>query len=122
MSTPIERLTQESQLFAELQASRYRFMAYFGEKAARPFDEIRAIHRQVITAADGLVRAAGEDMTRGGTARRAQWRNGILWGAADHDETPRRLHQIVQAIEHTCRPLIAESRSDLKLSRRWLGL
>jgi hypothetical protein len=76
----------------------------------------------VIAAADGLVRAAGEDMTCGATARGAQWRNGISSGAAGHDETPRRLHQIVQAIEHTCRRLIAETRSDLKPGRRWLGL
>lgn len=91
MSTPVERPTQDSRLFAELQASRYRLMAYFGEKPARPFDETRAIHRQVIVAADGLVRAAGEDIARGATARWAQWRNGMLWGATDHDETPRRV-------------------------------
>jgi len=40
-ASPIERLTQESALFSELQASRYRFMAYFGEDSVHPFEEMR---------------------------------------------------------------------------------
>src|ERR1700744_2681339 len=43
MAAPTERLNQASQLFSALQASRYRFMAYFGEEDAKPFEEVRKV-------------------------------------------------------------------------------
>ena len=62
MAAPIERLNQASQVFSGLQASRYRFMAYFGEEAAKPFDELRKVHNEVMEAAAQLIR--DQDKTR----------------------------------------------------------
>ena len=61
-------------MFSELQASRYRFMAYFGEEAARPFEEIRAIHSEVIDSAHNLIRTYGQEPTGSEEARRNQWK------------------------------------------------
>ena len=76
----MERLARESQLFSELQASRYRFMAYFGEEAAKPFDELRKIHKEVLDAADSLARA---DQPGDGASPsdRAAWNAAIGRGA-----------------------------------------
>jgi hypothetical protein len=106
--TPVDRLTKESQVFSELQASRYRFMAYFGEEAARPFEEIRAIHSEVIDSAHNLIRTYGQEQTGSEEARRNQWEAAIGWGEGGGDTLRRRLDLAVKAIEQTCRPLIEE--------------
>lgn len=50
LSAPIERITEESELFSQLHANRYRFIAYFGERASSAFEEIRAVHAEVVVA------------------------------------------------------------------------
>jgi hypothetical protein len=107
---PVERLARESQLFSELQASRYRFMAYFGEEAARPFDELRKMHKEVLAAADSLARA---DQPGDGASHsdRAAWSAAIGRGAASQeDELAARLDRTIREIERICRPLIDEGR------------
>jgi hypothetical protein len=106
--TPVDRLTKESQVFSELQASRYRFMAYFGEEAAQPFEEIRAIHSEVIDSAHNLIRTYGHEQTGSEEWRRNQWEAAIGWGEGGGDTLRRRLDLAVKAIEQTCRPLIEE--------------
>jgi hypothetical protein len=107
---PVERLARESQLFSELQASRYRFMAYFGEEAAKPFDELRKMHKEVLDAADSLARAdqPGDGASH---ADRAAWSAVIGRGAASQgDELAARLDRTIREIERICRPLIDEGR------------
>ena len=106
--TPVDRLTKETQVFSELQASRYRFMAYFGEEAARPFEEIRAIHSEVIDLAHNLIRTYGQEPTELEEAKRNQWEAAIGRGEGEGDPLKTRLDQAVKAIEQTCRPLIEE--------------
>ncbi len=118
-SAPVERLTLESQLFSELQASRYRFMAYFGEAGARPFDEIRAIHAEVVRSAENLVRDEGKSDNETLQDRDA-WRRTIGWGDPAADPFVRRIDDVIRAIEHICRPLITqpERRVPIKLRPR----
>ena len=107
---PVERLARESQLFSELQASRYRFMAYFGEEAAKPFDALRKMHKEVLDAADSLARAdqPGDGASH---ADRAAWSAAIGRGAASQeDELAARLDRAIREIERICRPLIDEGR------------
>ncbi|HEY2481718.1 MAG TPA: hypothetical protein VGI30_05915 [Caulobacteraceae bacterium] len=103
---PVERLAQESQIFSDLQASRYRFMAYFGEEAAWPFDEVRALQTEIVSAADKLIRAQGKAETPETQAGRGAWEAAIGWGVAEEDRVARRLAQAVKDIEAVCRPLI----------------
>lgn len=104
---PVDRLAKESQVFSELRASRYRFMAYFGEEAARPFDEIRAIHSEIVDSARNLIRTHGREPA-GRELERDQWEAAIGWGEAEGDALRKRLELAVKAIEQTCRPLIEE--------------
>jgi hypothetical protein len=106
----VERLARESQLFSQLQASRYRFMAYFGEDAAKPFDELRKMHREVLDAADSLART---DPSADGASRvdRAAWSATIGRGdASQEDELASRLDRTIREVERICRPLIDEGR------------
>lgn len=104
-ASPIERLTQESALFSELQASRYRFMAYFGEDSAHPFEEMRAIHGEVMSSAESLIRDRDELAS---DAERDRWEDAIGWVDDGDDTLARRLAETITAVEHVCRPLIAE--------------
>jgi hypothetical protein len=105
---PVERLAQESQIFSELQASRYRFMAYFGEDSSRPFDELRALQGEVVAAAGKLVRAQGKPETHDTRQNRGRWESAIGWGGAAEDHISHRLERAVREIEAVCRPLIDE--------------
>jgi len=104
-AAPIERLTKESALFSELQASRYRFMAYFGENSAQPFEEIRAIYDEVILSAQSLVRDSNELAS---DTQRARWEDAIGWVDDGDDSLARRLTRTISKVEHVCRPLIAD--------------
>jgi hypothetical protein len=111
MAAPIERLNQASQIFSELQASRYRFMAYFGEDAARPFDDLRKLHNEVVEASARLIRAQGMPVSEGDAADQDVWRKTIGWGAHGQDQLADRLERAVRAIERICRPLIEEPKT-----------
>lgn len=104
-ASPIERLTQESALFSELQASRYRFMAYFGEDSAHPFEEMRAIHGEVMSSAESLIRDPNELAP---DTERDRWEDAIGWVDDGDDALARRLAATIAAVEYVCRPLIAD--------------
>lgn len=105
-ASPIERLTGESALFSELQASRYRFMAYFGEDSVHPAEEMRAIHHAVVSSAQALIRDPDE---RASDIERDRWEDTIGWvDDGDNDALARRLTETITAIEHACRPLITD--------------
>ncbi|HEY1559954.1 MAG TPA: hypothetical protein VG227_03025 [Caulobacteraceae bacterium] len=119
MAAPVERLNQASQVFSELQASRYRFMAYFGEDAARPFEDLRRVHNEVVEAASRLIRGQGQTLSDQDAADHAQWRTTIGWGSQEQDQLAGRLEHAVRAIERICRPLIEEPKPGrLSLARR----
>ena len=111
-ASPIERLTQESALFSELQASRYRFMAYFGETSAHPFEEMRAIHGEIISSAESLIRDPNELAS---DSERDRWEDAIGWVDDADDTLAGRLAATIAAVEHVCRPLIADQH---RLGRR----
>lgn len=106
-ASPIERLTQESALFSELQASRYRFMAYFGEGSAHPFERMRAIHGEVMSAAQSLIR--DPDQLACDDAR-DRWEDAIGWVAETDDALAHRLAETIAEVEYICRPLIADQK------------
>jgi hypothetical protein len=110
-ASPIERLTRESALFSELQASRYRFMAYFGEDSAHPFEEMRAIHAEVMSSAESLIRDPNELAS---DAERDRWEDAIGWVDDEDDTLARRLAETIAAVEYVCRPLIADQHHRLR--------
>lgn len=116
LSAPIARITEESELFSELHANRYRFIAYFGDKAASAFEEIRAIHAEVVRAAGELVRDDAGPAAAAGP-RNETWEGAVGWGPREDDRIPRRVDDAVRQIEQICLPLIQEG-ADLHLPRR----
>jgi hypothetical protein len=109
LSAPIERITDESELFSQLHANRYRFIAYFGERASSAFEEIRSVHAEVVGAAGELVRDnAGP--TAETELRRETWEGAIGWGEREDDLIPKRIDDAVRQIEEICLPLIKDER------------
>jgi hypothetical protein len=45
-----ERLNNRSEFFAQLHARRYRFVAYFGRDAAKPYDDLHKIYADILVA------------------------------------------------------------------------
>lgn len=112
-SSPIERLAQESTLFSELQASRYRFMAYFGEPSAHPFEQMRAIHGEVMSSAQSLIRDADQNAS---DAERDRWEDAIGWVDEKDDVLADRLAETIAQVERICCPLIDDQRHSLRVS------
>lgn len=109
LSAPIQRITEESELFSQLHANRYRFIAYFGEGAASAFEEIRAVHADVVAAAGELVMDNGNPAAEA-EARRENWEGTIGWGLRKDDHIPARVDAAVRKIEQICLPLIQDER------------
>jgi hypothetical protein len=111
LSAPIERITDESELFSQLHANRYRFIAYFGDAATSAFEEIRSVHAEVVSAAGALVRGNGTSATGAEEeARRENWEGTIGWGLGKDDRIPARVDDAVRKVEQICLPLIQEGR------------
>lgn len=105
LSAPIERITEESELFSQLHANRYRFIAYFGEGASSAFEEIRSVHGEVVAAAGELVRDNAKPAAEGEPQRKV-WEGAIGWGQLRDDRTSARVDDAVRRIEQICLPLI----------------
>src|SRR5262245_8878987 len=82
-----ERLEKRSEFFAKLNARRYRFIAHFGPEAAKPFDEIRRVHDEIIQGAHNLIwLVLGPPVTDEGWASVEQWRATVKWPEAKKGE------------------------------------
>ncbi|WP_426269261.1 hypothetical protein ACN9MB_13610 [Dyella kyungheensis] len=107
------RTAQYSELFNKLHSMRYRFMAQIGKDQAKPFEDIRRIVLDVENAASSLARLwPREDFrTEGNFASHCesveQLENIFGWGPKD-PITPR-VEKVIEAIEVTCRAVIAGS-------------
>lgn len=74
---PIECLQAQSELFSGLRSKKYRAMAYFGPEAAKPFDRLKSVHSEIMTAASMLIRTYRRDDR---TARsHERWLEKIGW-------------------------------------------
>lgn len=114
-----KRYNERTELFAQLSALRYRFMARFGEKSAEPFQGIQHIVHSLFVSANMLVRTAddvpivGDD--EGGVQAQARqrrreqrrnWENDIWSTGDENDKISKQVDEIVRQIEAACRPII----------------
>jgi hypothetical protein len=102
-----ERLSKKGEFFARLQARKYRIIAHFGVKAAKPYDDLREILREIRDAVHMLI-ATHKKQTPDRETQYRQWL-ATIYGGADEDDILKRLDAIVIAIEETCRPAIQET-------------
>jgi hypothetical protein len=107
----IERLDKKREFFAQLDARRYRFRAYFGADAAKPYDDLVSVHAEIKIAARMLIETHREHYTAAGSAPalREKWQAIIGWGVSGQDELAKRLDRIVEDMESTCRPIIRDA-------------
>lgn len=105
---PIERLTQNKEVFARLRSLRYSFIAYFGEAATAPFEEVFSVQIKMITAASIIIQMAPQDDE--GDHRHSfktsiePLLNELGWGTAERpDESDRKIEKAIHDIEELCR-------------------
>jgi hypothetical protein len=103
-----ERLNNRSEFFAQLHARRYRFVAYFGRDAAKPYDDLHQIYAEILVAVRMLLNTHRERDLGFMSDGIQQWKSTIGWGLPDKDKIPARLTGLIEAIEQTCRPVIQE--------------
>lgn len=115
------RYNERTEMFAQLAALRYRFMARFGEKSAEPFVEIQTIVHRLFVSAHMLVQTADADdspmpMDDAGDVlalarerrrqERRKWEDDIWGVGGDDDKVAKDVDAIVARIEARCRPII----------------
>jgi hypothetical protein len=103
-------LSKRAETFAHLHARRYRVIAHFGQQATKPYDDLRQIYNEVIDAANSLVTTyQHRELVANLDDARKKGQISIGWGLRDEDPIPRRLDEIVAAIEAICRQAIQET-------------
>jgi hypothetical protein len=111
------RHKQYQHLFSKIHATRYRFMAQFGKGAAKPFDELHSIIRQILLSARLLSRYWALDTFQSEEQRNKHWERiekeeAIFWeGLENEDPINPRLDQLVECVEKTCRQAIDGQKS-----------
>ena len=110
MYVPAERLLNNNEFFAKLEALKYSFCAVFGEASAEPFDQIKKVRNRILISSGMLIRTHSE--TRDSDRRPPsfeEWEQDIGWADPDDDALGRDILAAVARIEEICRPLFAET-------------
>ncbi len=112
-SVVFHRYNQYQELFSKLHASRYRFMAQIGQAEAQPFEDLRKITNEIISAARMLARLWPQDHFRTEEQQKLHWdrlgkHEAVFWeGLEDEDPINPRLEKTIGEMEETCRAIIA---------------
>ncbi len=121
-----QRHEHYSELFASIQATRYRYMARFGKNAGAPFDDLRRLDVRILVTARGYVRLSTQYDPEGipGVAERQregmERNEAVFWDSGDDDEINTELKRIVAVVEGQCRGII-ESQFLLRSWWRWVA-
>jgi hypothetical protein len=100
---PIERLHNEKELFARLQAQRYLFTSYFGKDSAKAFELLDHVRLQITHAASVLIEMTGEDANE----PNEKLRNILGWGPRERpDELDQKIADAVTMIEKVCQQIL----------------
>lgn len=122
----LKRHEHYSELFASLQATRYRYMARFGNDAGAPFEELRLLVINVLLTARHYVMMSGQyDPNEKSPASERQRERlneaeSIFWEMGNDDEINRKLARIVETVESQCRGIIESQFHPRAWYRRWV--
>lgn len=120
-SVVFHRYNQHQEIFNQLHAMRYRFMAQIGKEEAQPFDELRKIVNEITGAARILARRWAQSHFRSDQQRKehedsVSKQEAIFWeGLEAQDPINPRLTKTVEDMEQICRAVIEERFSLLEL-------
>ncbi len=101
-----ERLLNKSEFFAQLSARRNRFLALFGQGAAKPYDEIFRIRGEILIAVRMLIMTHQQRELDSLRHDRQTWETTMGWVHTEQDPIETRLNQLTVGIEEICRPVI----------------
>jgi hypothetical protein len=106
-----KRIQDHAQVFDQLYALRFRFVARFGRGAAKPFDEMKGIIDDIWVAAGCLAVLWAERLRRGentsqGTEEQITNNESVIWSKGADDQIAPRVTNIIEEIEGVCRPII----------------
>ncbi len=110
----VERLFKNNETFSKVQAIRYRFIAYFGKDASKPFDEIKNAHSRIVVSTRMLIETYGrrEENRPDLVKQRQRWESDIGWWADEsEDQITPLIDGAVQSIENLCQPCLAAKRT-----------
>jgi hypothetical protein len=102
-----ERLSSKQEFFAQLHARRYRFMAYFGTEAAKPYGDLHQIYAEIVVSVRMLLETYRQREFGSLPDDRRRW-EAVIWDIGPDDPIRARLGRIIEAIEATCGPVIRE--------------
>lgn len=110
-----ERYQKQKEPFNKLHSMRYRFMAQFGNEAAKPFDDIRNIIHEIFSAANSLAWIWEHGETYFGQSSQLEERiketrkyEKIIWDRISKDDPINpRLDQIIKDIDDICEPTLS---------------
>lgn len=112
-SVVFKRYNAYQGLFGKIRAMRYRFMAQFGQEAAKPFDDLQVIVSKLIVAARRLARLWARDHF----TTEEEWQKhldaiekneAVFWdGCSDEDPINPQLDSVIAGIEKTCSRIIS---------------
>jgi hypothetical protein len=109
------RYKQYSELFSEIAALKFRFMARFGQETAAPFDDFRRIISSILANTVTYVRDSDRGNFLADASTQKKWADrqeksmSVIWSGGEVDATKDELDRVVLAIEKTCRTAIEES-------------
>jgi hypothetical protein len=100
---PSERLINQSEFFAQLEAAQYTARAYFGDAVASPVSLIVSTRNRIMFAARMLVLQPDQPLEA--PAGRQEWQR-IIWRMTDEDEIKNEIDMAVKQVETICRPAL----------------
>jgi len=106
-----KRIQNHGEIFDQLYALRFRFMARFGREKAKPFDEMKNVVDEIWVSAGCLaqlwaVRLHRGDDTSPGTEQQIEKHEAVIWSRGPEDQIRLRVADIIREIEVACRPII----------------
>ena len=105
----IERLTKRSELFARMNARKYRVIATYGPEAAAPYDKIQTVHSQIIISAQPIMWALEKSPSDWEKGMLPKWRATIWEGSDDKDEVKAEIDAAVAEVERCFRREIEQA-------------
>jgi len=106
-----KKIRDHADIFEQLYAMRFRFMARFGKDKVMPFDEIKEVVDEIWVSAQELAELWAVQMERGEfadeqTMKETKKFQEVIWYCGKRDQVKPRLKRSVSEIEGICRPII----------------
>jgi hypothetical protein len=107
-----ERYDKRKEVFNKLHSLRYQFMARFGVKEGKPFEDLRHILIEIQVAANMLAEIWSLDRRSEDTEKQRREHESIIWEHGRDDSIKIRLEKIISDMEAICKPIIFGKKID----------